>query len=328
MKINAICFTKNGADVIEKLNKDTELEVCGYYKSDSFSSDNLIKVQGNSKDVIRRSFEENTPIVIVGAMGIAIRLIADYVDNKLTDIPVIVMDEKARYVIPVLSGHVGGANSLANYIAGTIGSIPVITTATDINETFAIDNYAKDNRLVINNKNEIKTVSSKLLENKPIVIAVKDYPAKADVIIANSKPEDDVLWLSPKKYVLGIGCKKDKSYEDIFDLVSKVLADNNISMDDIYAFGSIDLKKGESGLLELSSRFRIPFFTFEGKVLEKIPGDFKSSEFVKNITGVDNICERTAMALAGVDGRLVSEKQAYNGVTVALALRGVWNYYE
>ena len=97
----------------------------------------------------RRAFHEKSALVFVGAMGIAVRTIAPLVKNKLEDRPVLVVDEMGMHVIPVLSGHVGAANELAGRIAVTIGAEPVITTATDLNNRFAIDVFACKNHLMI-----------------------------------------------------------------------------------------------------------------------------------------------------------------------------------
>ena len=62
--------------------------------------------------------------------------------DKLTDSPVLVMDEKGKHIIPLLSGHIGGANELACRLAEATGAEPVVTTATDVNHIFAVDGFA------------------------------------------------------------------------------------------------------------------------------------------------------------------------------------------
>lgn len=82
-------------------------------------------------------------LIFIGACGIAVRAIAPWIMDKLHDSPVLVADEMGKYVIPLLSGHVGGANELAVRLAGALGAIPVITTATDLHDSFAVDIFAK-----------------------------------------------------------------------------------------------------------------------------------------------------------------------------------------
>ena len=94
--------------------------------------------------------------MFICATGIVVRTIAPFVANKLTDSPVIVIDELGKNVIPLLSGHYGGANDIADILAKALGANLIITTATDINNLFAIDVFARDNGLKISNKDGIK----------------------------------------------------------------------------------------------------------------------------------------------------------------------------
>ena len=261
--------------------------------------------------------------VIIGAMGICVRTIAPYVKDKHEDPAVVCVDSTGLNVISVLSGHVGGANDLARRLSDITGATPVITTATDVNDSFSIDEFARDNHLTIRNKDKIKSVSGKVLRGEPIRISIEDFPPQGDcdVVISDEEIAGEGLWLSPKRYVLGIGCKKGKSCEEIEALVSKALEQCGIDYSDIGAFGSIDLKAKEEGFIELSRRHRIPFVTFSSEMLLKAKGEFTASEFVKETTGVDNVCERAAVLLTGNRGKLVLGKQAAEGVTVAVARR-------
>lgn len=125
MNISIITFTENGTKLAEK-------------------SDRLLRARKRKKQKIglslydwtRQQFAEKNAIVVIGACGIAVRMIAPFVSDKLSDSPVVVADEAGTFVIPLLSGHMGGANELAEQIARQIGGIPVITTATDVNHTF------------------------------------------------------------------------------------------------------------------------------------------------------------------------------------------------
>lgn len=314
MKVAAISFTDNGAKLIEEIkNRCSDPEL----------------ITGPD---VRECFEKRLPILFVGACGIAVRLIAPHLKDKLTDPPVLVMDEAGGYIIPILSGHVGGANDLARKLAEVTGATPVITTATDVNQTFAIDEFAMENHLTIQNKDRIKTVSGKVLKGEPIRISIEGFPPgeDVDVVIGDRRESEETvakdilakaLWLTPKHYVIGIGCRKGKTCPEIEAPVQQALESLGITYDDIYAFGSIDLKAEEEGLLDFSRIHRIPFVTFPAELLEQAVGDFTPSEFVKETTGVDNVCERAAALLAGNRGTPVLKKLAENGVTVAIYRR-------
>ncbi len=321
MKLAAISFTPGGAKLIEYIRQKTEALKEGFplaVETYEERREDFVKVS----DYVAHCFEENIPILFVCACGIAVRLIAPFLKDKLSDPAVIVMDETGSFIIPILSGHVGGANDLARMMESLTGATAVITTATDGNGTFAIDEFAADNRLTINNKGRIKAVSSKAIKGEPIRISVENFPPskETDVVIAKENL-GNALWLSPKEYVLGIGCKKGKTCKEIEDAVQRALDLCGLDYVDIYAFASIDIKADEEGLLDFSAKYRIPFVTFTAEMLIKARGDFETSQFVKDTTGVDNVCERAAVLLTGNKGELVLGKQAQDGVTVAIARR-------
>ena len=103
--------------------------------------------------------------------------------------------------------------------------------------------------------------------------------------------------------------------------LAECLNEEGIEFSDLYAIASIDLKKDEEALNMLSRYLKIPFVTFSADELNALKGNFSSSDFVKETTGVDNICERAAVLLAGEGGKLYFKKKAGNGVTIAFARR-------
>lgn len=282
-------------------------------------------------DVCRSAFDEKAALVFIGATGIAVRSVAPFVRDKLADPPVIVLDELGRFVIPLLSGHVGGANELALDISNAIGAVPVVTTATDINEAFSVDLFAKENGLRIVNRGGIAKVSSSSLEGKPVTICIKDYPPKEHVDVLVSDESDAAapgggclkdsasIVLCPKKYAIGIGCRRGKTFEEIRDLAAHVLEENGIDISEVGCVASIDIKQDEEGLKQYASYLRVPFITFDAELLKKAEGDFESSEFVEKTAGVDNVCERAAILAAGPTAKLAVTKTAKNGMTIAIA---------
>ena len=376
MKISVISFTKTGQKMAERIRKS----MCGGDETiilySKCSGKKTVQTAENSADVTTQTFgvipnkDSNVPtdntgdtiavheslsvwageqmaahhaLVFVGACGIAVRAIAPWITDKLHDSPVLVMDEQGQYVIPLLSGHVGGANELAVRLAGELGAVPVITTATDLHDSFAVDLFAKTNDLRICNREGIAKVSAKVLAGEEITmsvptgyLAVDDtippgirlcaYPPaeKVDVLIADGteeifRKESAELLLQPKKYILGVGCKKNTDSAKLDSFLKKILDEQGIVIEQIAALASIDVKKEERCLLEFSEKYRIPFWTYTAQELQAVPGEFHSSEFVKAQVGVDNVCERAAMKAAGVDGRICRAKQAQDGMTVAIA---------
>ncbi len=322
MKIHILSFTTKGYELAERL----ETALTGH--------EAVVHPRHTSAaDVCKSAFDEKAALVFIGAAGIAVRTIAPLVKDKLTDPPVIVIDELGRFVIPLLSGHVGGANELAGVISDATGAVPVITTATDISWAFPADLFAKEHGLTITNREGIARVASSSLEGKPVTICIKDYPPAdhVDVLVSDESDapapgggllkDSASIVLCPKKYAIGIGCRRGKTFEEIRDFVSDVLAEAGIDLKDAGCIATIDIKKDEAGLKTLSQAWRMPLITFEAEVLAKAKGSFESSGIVLEHVGVDNVCERASVLAAGPGAKLVIRKTAKNGITIAVAQR-------
>lgn len=346
--LSIISFTEKGAHLslklLDMLSEEGEnawlYTKCSKYRDGSINK-RLRYVYSNTDEWAKVQMSAKNGLLFIGACGIAVRAIAPWVVNKLYDSPVLVMDELGTYVIPILSGHVGGANEIAVKIGEMTGSIPVITTATDLNKSFAVDIFAKKNYLYIENKNGIAKVSSKVLRGEKINIAIEshgyghdsrfanqikivDFPPKqpVDVIITTGNCGYNAdLVLRPREYVLGMGCKRDKEPEKIAGYIDQTLTALGISKNQVYAICSIDKKRDEAGFLQWSSLERIPFITYSAEELEDVEGDFEVSQFVKSQVGVDNVCERAALKGCGGGGELVYRKHASDGMTIAVAKR-------
>ena len=162
--MNAIVFsfTRNGAKISLKLQK--YLDSCGFatgiYTTRRYKDlDPALKEIGPSLQLMcKEAFSRCRLMVFIGATGIAIRSIAPYIRSKTKDPAVISIDERGNYVIPLLSGHIGGANGLATGIAAFLKAVPVITTATDVNDLFAVDEWAARHNMSIFNMQSAKTL--------------------------------------------------------------------------------------------------------------------------------------------------------------------------
>lgn len=344
MKLSIISFTENAILLSEKIAKLMGGAECVLYTKCGMYSQERQRVRFVTQSIgewAKEQFEEANVLLFIGACGIAVRAIAPYIMDKLYDSPVLVMDENGHYVIPLLSGHVGGANELAVSIAERIGAEPVITTATDLNNKFAIDLFAKKNGLIIVNKEGIVKVSSKVLAGKSIAMSVEEghleknvklpkgmelveYPPlqKVDVVITSEDREfETAILLRPKEYVIGVGCRKGKEAGKIEDFIISHLQNVGISPVQLFGMASIDVKKDEPGLLTWSHKERIPFITYTAEELMCVEGDFHKSEFVREKVGVDNVCERAALKMCEPEGELIYEKHTEKGMTIAIAKR-------
>jgi cobalt-precorrin 5A hydrolase len=327
LKKLAICFSPRGANLIQKINEACAVKgitpLVSYAITESEDiPDGFIRPGSDVYKWTLDNFTEGNALIFIGAMGIAVRALSGLPKDKLTDCPVVVVDDAGRFVIPVLSGHAGSANKLAEIIAGLIDAVPVITTSSDVNESFSVDSYAVENRLTITDKKGIKKVSTRALEGKKVTLSIKDFPPEkpVDVIVADETDAEHQLLLKPKMYTVGLGMKKDKDPGEVEEFFLDTLSQNKIDVSDVYALCTIDIKEDEPAVINLRDKYRIPVLSFDSDLLNKAPGEFTSSEFVREKTGVDNVCERSAILGSGC-GKLVLKKTAKNGMTIAIAKR-------
>ena len=340
--IAIMAFSEKGVKLGEKLAESLS-EVFGMgssyvYAPEKYCSSLKIISCEFSEEFMKQQFENAKALIFISALGIAVRKIAPFIKNKTTDPAVISIDELAHYVIPVLSGHIGGANKLATEISEILNATTVITTATDINNKFAVDVWATENQYYIENPEGIKFLSSAILHGKKIGI-FSEFPIEGDLpenflqnkeelphkyglhiakkLSSKSKFEYE-LKVIPKYITIGMGCKRNIPFATLKSVFLDMLKQNNISVDLIKCIATIDLKKDELALKQLAFRYKLKLIFYTADELNKVEGEFTKSEFVKQITSVDNVCERSAV-LASQNGRLIAKKIKNAGVTVAIA---------
>lgn len=347
MKIMVIGFTRKGSHMAVSLRQ-------GFLKlgfeSECFVMPAYVLEAGGGASPLEepvglwaaRYFKPGNSLVFVGAVGIAVRSIAPLLIGKDRDPAIVAVDEQGRFAISLLSGHLGGANELACRVAAITGGTPVITTATDLNKRFAADLFAGKNQLQIQELQMVKKISAALLNGDEIGF-FSDYPVegripeglkigehrKWNIRISIKKPGEDgnpedggELCLIPKNLVLGIGCRRGSSVEAIEQAVFSVLDSQSILPAAARCAASIDLKQSEKGLIGFAEKWGMEFCCFSSEELEQIKGDFTESEFVRQVTGISNVCERAALAGCKTPeaGRLLIKKTALGGVTVAAAV--------
>ena len=358
MKINCICFTLSGMNTAARIRDylSGKEELCEdlhfYAKGNCFNGqeDPFCKIVSASlRDWTEKAFSQSDCLIFVGAVGIAVRAIAPFIKDKRQDPAVIVFDEKGTFGIPILSGHIGGANAFASELCEALGSTPVITTSTDINNRFAVDVYASENNLMISSMTYAKEISAALLSGDPVGF-YGTFPVDGELpegiyyadkmkrlrkaeglddrnsvslgfVISpfyDQAPFHHTLWLIPKCVTLGIGCRKGTSMEKIAALIKKVLEDHCIFPEAVKEIATIDIKKNEEGLVNYCLSERIRLRSFSAKELKAVKGEFSASPFVWSVTGVDNVCERSAVAASG--GKILVTKTTGDGVTCAAAL--------
>lgn len=324
MTVAVIAFTRRGAELGRKLAAALGGAL---YAPARFAADAGAEPVPALDAWTAARWEDSDALVFVGAAGIAVRAVAPHVRDKFTDPAVVSVDEEGRFAVPLLSGHVGGANELALRVAELTGGQAAVSTATDVNGLFAVDVWAKGNGLVITDRALAREVSAALLEGKAVGFAsdwghpcpagLTQGPAELGVWVTartGAGPFSRTLRLAPKGLILGVGCRRGTERAAIEEAAAEALAGYEPLA--VAAVATIDLKKDEPGLLAFCAARGLPLLTFSAGELSAVAGDFTPSDFVKGVTGVDNVCERAA---AAAGGRIVVPKLAKNGVTASVA---------
>ena len=318
MKLIIISFTRQGNEKSRILKEKMEEQgyTCESYAPAKFAGDgeDLNPLPEDIRGWIGTLWGE-CGFLFIGAAGIAVRMTAPWVKDKFTDSPVLVMDEKAGYVIPLLSGHVGGAVEIARDVSDCVGAVTVVTTATDVQGKFAVDVFAKKNDLVITDRVLAKKISAAVLEG--------EYPYRIEIAQHVSENNDgengQCLTLLQKNVIVGIGCRKNCKKEKLEAGLDEILSKNRLRREQIRAVVSIDLKKEEPGLVELCRELKVPFLTYTKEELLEIEEVSSRSEFVAQVTGVDNVCERAVKRyMSDKQGMILQEKVCLDEMTVAL----------
>ena len=335
MIIKVVAFSTNGCRTALRIKEsfpEEDIELFAKTKCDTLG---IQRIEGKTSEWTGEMFKVSDAIVFIGATGIAVRYIAPYVKSKTTDPAIISMDEHGRWCIALLAGHIGGANALTERIATHLGSEPIITTATDLNGKFSVDTFATVNGLRIMSMKLAQDISVGVLNDEFVGLSSDidiggDVPKELTVadegpfgISISSDPEkkpfDRTLRLITMDIVLGIGCKRDTDPEKLKGFVLRMLEKEGIAKERIAAICSIDLKKDEEAILSFARFVRSPAMFYTSEQLMSLEGEFSKSEFVKSVTTVDCVCERSAMMPYG--GELVLKKTAENGMTLAICKR-------
>ena len=319
MKIAYFWLTSQGKSVVEKIQKS----LGGQIRSNS---------KQNLKMQIAQDFKNYDALVFVMATGIVVRMLADLIKSKLTDPAVIVLDQQGKFVISLLSGHLGGANALACEIAAILGAVPVITTATDTEGLVAIDVFAKKNDLQIENPEKIKSINSAMLRHETItvysdfaldlqgakkIIRKKQLPAQVIISDRILETQENALLLRPKSLVIGVGCKKNITFQALESCFLELLNKNNLSVLSVFKIATIRLKVQEPAILELCRKYRLILEIISERKIKNASQQFESSAFVEKITGLPSVAE--ACSYFGSDqGESLTGKVKFPGITLAI----------
>ena len=298
--------------------------------------------------LVKKAFSNYDALIFIMATGIVVRMIAAEIVSKDSDPAVIVIDEQGKNSISLVSGHLGGGNSLTLELSDFLNNNPVITTATDVNDIYAIDSFARDHNLKIEPVKNIKIVNSALLEGKKIDIvhdagivfennSFKEFNFYNFQDYSNNKVQKNLcavvsnkikptsrgdIFLRPLNLIIGTGCKKYFPAELFEKNILLVLEENNLSINSIKEIRSISIKKEEDCIVEFANKYKIPFKTFSADELNKVFDDYNEllkSEFVFKNTGTYGVAEPSALISEKKNHKLLSFRKELDGMTIAIS---------
>ena len=345
-KVAIVCITKNGINISKRIKEKISSASIYAQSKHKDSSDGIIWFEKNTKIMIEEIFKEYDSIICIFSLGAVIRLISNLLVDKKTDPAVIVIDDKANFVISALSGHLGGANSLSKHIADILNSTAVITTAADVNETRAVDLLGTDFKWRIENFENVTKVSAHMVNEEKIGVyqdtgetkwwnkelpknvtivddidELKSDNFRAGLIISDKIITDQLLIgksviYRPKSLVVGLGFHWDTTQKDIEDGIMKVLKENGLSFLSIRNLSTIDRGKSPASLGSFSDKHGIPLEFFEKEKLNKIMVP-NPSDVVKKYEGTSSVSEASSILSSG--GELIITKQKFPpNLTVAV----------
>jgi cobalt-precorrin 5A hydrolase len=331
-----VALSREGINTAHKIKEHFEVDI---YTLEKYILMDEMSIKDGLKSFNGFLFKEYGTIIYIMATGIVVRDIAPYLKHKSLDPAVLVVDGKGNFVISLLSGHLGGANEKARAVAEKIGGQAVITTMSDVMGKTAVDTIALSLDCVIDSFEDAKRVTADIIDNKKIGIKIdalikienrslpenveiddgkKDFHGR--IIITNKKEiertEKDAVLIC-KNIVLGVGCRKETSFEALEDFILERLKKYNINRKSVKELSSIDVKKDEAALVQFSKKYRTEFITFNSEEMIKYENNFEKSEFVKNTVGVTSVCEISGY-MASNYGKQISAKESKEGITLSI----------
>jgi cobalt-precorrin 5A hydrolase len=351
MNLAVITVTKQGLLLGEKILASEPGAVLYVPAKYEVAGTNRVKVfPGALASLLAEIYPRYDGFVFLMATGIVVRMIAEYIRDKRYDPAVVVMDITGRFAISLVSGHLGGANALARRLAEITGAVPVVTTGTDVNDTIAPDVIAMEIGGEVDDFESMKKVSAALVDGdktgvvdltgvdppslrgclKPNVQrfdgleALSKAPVIAGILITNRLldlaailPGKAAVILRPKNLVVGVGCNRGTSAEEIMAAIRRVLADAGLSAKSVRCLATLEAKRDEDGLLEAAKHLGVPLEFCAKEALNAVPDVPNPSQAPLRFVGVQGVAEPSALLVSR--GRLVVEKMKSGNVTVAVA---------
>ena len=285
-------------------------------------------------DIMAPAWEGYDAIICILAIGAVVRKIAPFLKDKSSDPAVIVVNLKLDKIVPLLSGHLGGANELSDIIASRIPSCQnFVSTATDQTNTLAFEMFAKKNDLEIHNLKELALISNSLLNKKEVEVLTYDsifqtIPNKENLklvkeqssnLCVNITPFDSPLLTFKPKVFLGIGCNRNTTFEEIKNAVFSFLQKHKLKIEQIQNIASYEAKADEVGLLEFAKEYNFDIKFFHEAEINALQGNFSTSQATK-FFGVKGVSEPSSILVSKYKELIIPKEVYENKITIAGAI--------
>ena len=352
MAITAI--TKKGVALGRRLNQlvpDSHLYLPEKFADEELSGE--FRFVPPAKKVIRQVFSQYPYLILIMAVGAVVRLLASELRSKCEDPAVVVVDEAGTFVVSLISGHGGGANELAKKVAHLIGAQPVVTTASEVSATIAVDLLGKEFGWELETSDNLNKVTASVVNDEctgiyqdtgernwwkrdsPLPSNVHVFSSIEDLIKSNCKaaiiisdqvlskenqlPPNGALVYRPRSMVVGIGCNRGTKAHEIEQAVLSLFSEYRLSIKSIRNLATIDLKKSETGILEFARKYNLPIEYYNKETLSKVGFPSDPSLAALEHVGTPTVCEAAAILSSGIPNLVIPKTSYARTVSIAVA---------
>ncbi len=343
MKGIAIGFSDTSQEILKRLKK-TEFINEIYLASSSLKTlkkdDNILSIK--PKSILQEKWDKLDLIIFIGSVGASIRLISPLLSSKDKDPGVVVIDKKGSKIVPIIGAHQSNIQNIAFQICNLFGG-EIIETNNSIDQNYLnIDSFGnqwgwkrsgdiKDwSKLVIKQSNNKEIFCRQLsgnnlwrnsaAGNNIKHLSDKDYEKKKSSFHISVFGNHKNTWHPPTLWI-GLGCERNTSKELIEDSLHKFLTTNNLSPLSIAGFATVDLKKDEQAILEISKEKSLPIKFFTSQELSAINTPNPSNVVLKEI-GTPSVAEASCILAAGQDSKLLKEKKIFKSTDSSKSMFG------
>jgi len=355
-RIALVALTRNGLELALRVQQGLEADAHIYASQralkTSSSEGNAVTSFDSVGLLLAHLWEVYDQIVLFFALGAAIRLLAPLLQDKHSDPGVVVIDDAGKFAISVVSGHAGGANDLTRHCAHLLGAVPVVTTASDVHNTLAVDLLGNTMGWRRENSSQVTAASAAIVNGEPVAILQEagqrdwwdnTYSWPRNLVPVNSLCEVTVapfaallvisdrlleglpqglptIVYRPPSLVLGVGCRRGVSFAALDLFIKTTVKAHHLSFQSITVLASADIKADEGALQMLAQHYSWRFETHTVEALKTVTAIATPSERVQRLIGTPSVSEAAAL-LSSHNGQLVVCKQKGEAMTLAVARR-------